>query len=698
MPTAGHSAAEARAPSAPGEAASRRTLWLSRLWPGGLSDVAIAIPLVAMLILLVFWAGDQGGFPATVWYPGALITLWLLVICVFDRRYSLRLREWRTAALAFFALFTLWSFLSIIWAEVRGDAWDGANQTLFYLTVFALFSRWRMNARVAALFVSLYAIAVAALGLITIELAVHGGHPASILFGSRLSSPIDYPNGEAGLFLIPLWPVLYLVSRKELPPLVRGLLAASAGLLLQMAVLAQSRGSMYAFPIVFLLFITLVSGRGRALASALAVIAVSALNLSRLLDVFQAGDRHDGSLANALTQARNGMLITFVVLLVLGTLAAVLDGRAGLSERLAHRLDRGLVTGFGLAVVLAASITVVSVGHPIRHIDTAWHNFSTGAEGDSSSSHFISFYGTHRYDFWRVSVDEFRAHPVGGVGANNFAVEYLRLGRSDEQPANPHSIEFKVLLQTGAIGALLFVSFIASALMATRRKKKKKKKDSFRDGLAASLVVGFAYWLVHGSVDWFWELPALATVAFAFLGLSAALSTGERDGERAVAGRPRGTLLVVPLAIVATLSYAGPWLSARYTDAASRVWRTDPALASQQLDRARSIDPLSDTPDLIAGTIAGRRLDYAGMRKAYERALARNPVGWYAHFELGMAEYLLGNQREARVHLRRARQLDPREPLISEIINRVRLRRTIDLTEVNDAFLTHALELGGGAH
>ena len=695
MPTAGSSAAdEARAPSAPSEAASGRKPWSIRLWPGGLSDLAIAVPLAAMLILLVFWAGDQGGFPTTVWYPGALITLWLLVICVFDQRYSLRRRDWRTAALAFFALFTLWSFFSIAWAEVRGDAWDGANQTLFYLTVYALFSRWRMNARIAALFVSLYAVAVAALGLIIIERAVHGGHPVSILFGWRLSAPIYYPNGEAALFLIPLWPVLYLVSRKELPPLARVLLAASASLLLQMTVLAQSRGSMYAFPIVFLLFVALVSGRGRALVTALAVMAVSSLNLTKLLDVYQAGGRSNHELARALAQARNGMILPFALLLVLGTLVAVLDGRVGLSERLARRLDRGVVAGFALALVLAASIAVVAVGHPIRHVDTAWRNFSTGAEGDSNSSHFTSFYGTHRYDFWRVSLDEFRAHPIGGVGADNFAVEYLRLGRSDEQPTNPHSIEFKVLLQTGAVGALLVLSFIASALIATRR----KTIDPFRSGLSGSLVVAFAYWLVHGSVDWLWELPALATAAFAFLGLSAALSASENEGGRGAGRRPRGMLLIAPLAIVVTLSYAGPWLSARYTDAASHAWRADPALASKQLDRARSLDPLSDTPDLIAGTIAGRRHDYPGMRAAYTRALARNPVGWYAHFELGLAEYLLGNRREALFHLGRAGQLDPREPLISEIISRVRMRKAIDLAKVNNAFLTRALDLATGAH
>jgi tetratricopeptide (TPR) repeat protein len=154
----------------------------------------------------------------------------------------------------------------------------------------------------------------------------------------------------------------------------------------------------------------------------------------------------------------------------------------------------------------------------------------------------------------------------------------------------------------------------------------------------------------------------------------------------------------VPLALVATLSYAGPWLSARYTNAASQVWRADPSLATKQLDRARSLDPLSDTPDLIAGTIAGRRHDYPGMRAAYTRALARNPVGWYAHFELGMAEYLLGNRREALLHLERARQLDPREPLIPDVISRVRARRTIDLSQVNNAFLARALALSGRAH
>ena len=87
---------------------------------------------------------------------------------------------------------------------------------------------------------------------------------------------------------------------------------------------------MYAFPIVFLIFVALVSGRGRALVTALVVLAASLPNLGRLLDVFRAGDRH-GDVAAALAQARNGMIVVFVLLLVLGTLAAILDLRLSLA-------------------------------------------------------------------------------------------------------------------------------------------------------------------------------------------------------------------------------------------------------------------------------------------------------------------------------------------------------------------------------
>jgi O-antigen ligase len=655
---------------------------------GDIPELALALPPLLMLALLSFWAADRGGFPSTIWYPGALLALWLLVLCFADVHYSLKKRGWGTAALAFFTLFTIWSFLSIAWAAVKGDAWEGANQTLLYLTVFALFSRWATSVRIASLFASLYALSVAAIGFFTIENALHGGHVASIFTNWRLASPIGYQNGEAALFLIPLWPALYLASRREVPALARGLLAASASVLAQTAVLAQSRGSMYAFPIVFLIFVVLASGRGRALVTALAVLGLSTLNLGRLLEVFRAGERKSG-IATALAQARNGMLLVFVLVLVLGTAAALIDRRISVSERNARRLDVGVVTGFGLMLVVSAALALSSVNHPLHSAQNAWHNFKTGAGGGSSASHFTSLWGTHRYDFWRVSWDEFVAHPVAGVGANNFASEYLRMRRSSEEPSDPHSIEAKVLMQTGAVGSLLFLGFLVSALAAARR----RVADPFKRGLAASLVTGFAYWLVHGSVEWFWEIPALTAAALAFLGLAAALAAGEQADGEAIAGRSTRrvpVMLLAVVALVASASYGAPWLSARYVENASRSWRAQPAQAYRMLDRARTLDPLSDVPDLIAGTIAERRHDYVRMKLFFARALERNSQNWYAELELGVAEYLTHERRGALDHVGRAAVLNPREPLIRFVLARVRARKPFDPAALDRAFLERA--------
>ncbi len=646
------------------------------------------MPLPAALALLLYWAADEGGFRPALWYPGALIVVWLLVICLASPMLSLRRREWRSAALAFFALFALWSFLSIAWATVKGDAWDGANQTLLYFTIYALFSRWSSNARIASLFVSLYAVGVALIGFVTIESALRGGHPVSVLMSWRLAAPIGYQNGEAALFLIPLWPVLYLASRREVPPLARGLLAATASLLVQIAVLAQSRGSMYSFPIVFLVFVALISGRGRALVTAVAVLAGSALNLSTLLEVYRAGDRGD-PIAPAMAQARNGMAAVFIGLLVLVTLAAMLERRVSLAGRTARRLDRGVVAAFALALVLVSAIALTSANNPTRSVRNAWHNFTTGAAGGPNSSHFTSLYGTNRYDFWRVAADEFRVHPLIGIGTNNFATEYLQARRSNEEPNDPHSIEMKVLAQTGAVGSVLFFAFFAAALVAVRR----RGVDPFRRGLAASLVIGVAYWLVHGSVEWFWEIPAVTAAAMAFLGLAAAVTvdTPHEEVEERPSDRRLPVAAVALVALVASVSYLMPWLSVRYVDSAAQSWRSSPSRAYRMLDRARELDPLSEEPDLIAGTIAERRRDYGRMKVAFGRALTRNQANWYARLELGIAEYMTENRRAALDQLERARTLNPREPVIDLVMSRVRARKPINLVAIDKVFLERTL-------
>ncbi len=52
---------------------------------------------------------------------------------------------------------------------------------------------------------------------------------------------------------------------------------------------------------------------------------------------------------------------------------------------------------------------------------------------------------------------------------------------------------------------------------------------------ASVATVSVLYWLIHGSLDWFWEFPALGGAAFAMLGLAAGLAAPPRDGAQAAA-------------------------------------------------------------------------------------------------------------------------------------------------------------------
>ena len=91
------------------------------------------------VVLFAWWATADGGYAPGAWYPGALLVLAALAGCVRPGSYR-QLSPPSRWALAAFAGFTVWSFCSIVWADARGEAWDGANRTLLYLTVFALFA------------------------------------------------------------------------------------------------------------------------------------------------------------------------------------------------------------------------------------------------------------------------------------------------------------------------------------------------------------------------------------------------------------------------------------------------------------------------------------------------------------------------------------------------------------------------------
>jgi tetratricopeptide (TPR) repeat protein len=321
-----------------------------------------------------------------------------------------------------------------------------------------------------------------------------------------------------------------------------------------------------------------------------------------------------------------------------------------------------VVAAAGLAVV--AALGIVASRHPVDRATRAWDDFKSPTATASRSSYFANGFGSNRYDIWRVALDEFRAHPLFGTGVDNFAVAYLRERRSDEEPLYPHSLELQVLQQTGLVGAFLFSGFLVAALLQLASIR---RAPPFARGVAVSTAAVFVYWFVHGSVDWFWDVPGLSGPAFAALGLASAvvrMPWADSSPRR----RPELAWAAAALAFVAVAcTLLPPWLSAAEVNAAAQSWKHDRDGAFARLHRARRLNPLADNPDLVGGAIASRLGDLRAMQASFERAVRRNPSNWYAWLELALAENSLGNRGAALRHLERARALDPGEPTIREV-------------------------------
>ena len=127
------------------------------------------VSALGALALMVVWASDQAGYPLTHWAPGGLIVLALLAIALLAVRPRWAGRAGIPIpvriAVGCLAAYTALSFLSILWAGVPGDAWEGADRTLLYLLVFALFACWAQTGATAALLLCGWVLAMVGVGL-----------------------------------------------------------------------------------------------------------------------------------------------------------------------------------------------------------------------------------------------------------------------------------------------------------------------------------------------------------------------------------------------------------------------------------------------------------------------------------------------------------------------------------------------------
>ncbi len=651
------------------------------------------IPAIAAFAVFVWWSADQAGQPVTVWGPGALIVLGLLVVALLAVPVS-----WgnvpfvvRLAIIALTA-YALWSYASILWASDPGAALLGANRTLLYVFVFALLAVWPQRPATASLILGAWTLAMIAFAVVTI-VRMGTGAPRALFLDDRLGYPAGYPNGAAAVFLMALWPALTLAAARPVHWLLRGVFAGGAVALAGLALLSLSRGALFTVPVVVVVLFALVPGRLRNGAVLVVVAVAVAAAVPTLLHVSDVLSDPRADASGAVDAAVRAILLGALAAAAVVAVAARYEPRLAPATR--ERVRRGGVVVAALVIGVIAIGGLVAVGNPAHRISNAWHSFTGGYTQSTGGNRLVSGLGSNRYDFYRVALRVFADHPLGGAGADNYFQQYLRMGHSSETPHYPHSVELRALEETGIVGALLLLVALGAALLAATRAMY-RNRDPLAVAVAGGATIAFVYWLAHGTFDWFWEFAGLGAPAFALIGLACALHPRPEPAAAPSPATlwPRIALLVT--AALAAIVIGGVWLSARDVGRAAKIYATQPLKAYALLHQAGSLNPLSDEPDLIAGGIALRYNDLARADREFADALGRVPDGAYATLERGAIASAQGDRERARALLTRAVALNPRDGLTRQALQVVRSGGTIDVGNLNRVILTQAQELAGG--
>jgi len=650
------------------------------------------VPALAAVAVFVFLGASEGGYLPLTWYPAAAFFLALLLVALVTLPARKRVPRLAWAAVGLFAAYTAWTFLSITWAGQQGDAWTGANRTLMYACVFTLFALWPMPARSGMLVLGALGLGVAGVGLVELLRMEAAADPEAFLVGGgRLGQPVGYTNGNAALWTIGLIPCLFIACRREIPPAVRGLSLGASGLLLGLALMAQSRGWIIALPVTLVTLVAVTPGRVRLLMG-IAALAVSGVAMAGaafgVLEQYEA----ERGLGAAIDQATRSILLTALALTVVGTMAALADLRFPLSARGGRRA--GLAAGAAVALLLAlgAGAFITREGNPVARASDAWTQFKQGypdvgpdgapVEGGGGSSRLTRSLGTNRYDFWTLAWRQFEERPVIGIGVENFQRDYLRRGNSREQPRYAHSLPLGVLSQTGLIGAaLLFGAFSAAALAAAAAAR---RGSAAAGATAGGALATFTYWLAHGSGDWLWEFPGLAAPALALLGIAVAAAP-RRPAPGAMTGRVRplvrhpGVAAGLGVAfLVPAFSLLLPWVAAVEVERAEELGFDRPVEAYARLDRAAALDPLSRAPKVTEGAIALGLGDLSRAERAFNAALERDPDTPYSTLQLAIVASQGGRRAEATTHLERAHRLSPNDPVLAATLRKARRGARLD--------------------
>lgn len=643
-----------------------RSRGLAKKSMGGWHRLPPTLALIGVA-LLAAWMGDAGGgYFAGDWTPPALIVAALLLVvsaagAFFYYRASNR---WSALALVLFAAYTAWTFASLLWSPNRGDAWLGAGQTLFYLLAF-----WVVVVLLGLGASRRWALAASALGpavIAAFTLSALGLRLGEMFENERLIGTVTYYNGEAAFLLVSFWVAVYLGGSRRVPPVLRGAVLAGAVLSADLAVLTQSRGAMVALAVSLPVFFLLSGQRLRGLLALTPIAAALFITFPDLNGVYLAF-LNGNSPTEALDLALPSVWLTAAVVGLYGLCWGLVDRRWRPPVGAVRVVGGVALAGCMVGLIAGAVEFNERYANPAALVEQKWEAFKTNDTAGQEQSRYLSASGSGRYELWRVAWEDFGAHPLLGVGTQNYEATYYQLREQGgvQFVRQPHMLPLEVLGERGVVGGALFFGFLAVCLAAGLWKRFRRLRSEGKAQVGA-LVAALTYWFVHSSAEWFWQIPAITLPAFVYLALLASPWSRRDPAPFRWPARAAG----ICVAALAVAAIAPLYVADRYLEKSHAA--TDPREALAAVERAQEFNPVNPRLPEQEAALAMQTGDWDRVEESYDRAIQLNPEHYAPYMYRAAFHERRGELDDALYYYLKALSLNPLDEDLEERVGQLR--------------------------
>ncbi len=641
------------------------------------SGGALVVALVAACAYAVFAHGASGLPEEPRLQIGvALVAVAASVGWLFSGSLRLRAPALVWVGVALLGAFAVWCAITLAWSVAPDRTWGYVNRSVAYtlvvvLAIAAASSAPRVIERIAwgwlavALATALYALAGKVMPGAEI-LGVGFNHTA---VASRLRAPLEYWNALALVMVLAVPIALRLASDDTRRERTRMFGIAALFLLLLVLGMTYSRGGLVAFAVA----LTVVTLLGREKLRGLAIMGVTIVATIPVLGL--AFSRPALKAINIPLSERtpDGIVLGLVLagsivgLLIVAWGLLRLEERTKWSDENTQLVWRGLAATGAVVALLALGGIATADGGPSGFAHRAWHEFSKTSKDDvSNPARIISSNSGNRWVWWEEAAGGWWAKPLGGWGAGSFPVTHKLYRQVELGVAQPHNVPLQFLVETGLVGAILAMTGVGLLLWAALARVRSMAPGRERE-IAVALFAGAVAWLVHGLVDWDWDIPGVTIPALIFLGVLGAVRPPARAGvakpEWSVAARAAALALACIVLGLSIVSSALPLVADSKASSALAVSNNagDAELenAAAQADLASRLDPTAVRALLAAAAIEQGRGRFLDAKRYLLQAVHRQPYSSAAWERLLRLTLQTADRPGAQAAAARLLALDP---------------------------------------